>query len=106
MRRFFSLVCAASLIVGALRAEDLVVRAGTLLPCDGAQPITDGAAIWIRDGKIREVGKDVNAPIGTPEMDFGDTAVIAPGLIATDSNYGPRGNADRTAAPFVQAIDG
>ncbi|MFT5057483.1 MAG: imidazolonepropionase-like amidohydrolase [Planctomycetota bacterium] len=105
MRLLFSLACAATLTVGALRADDLVVRAGAIHPCGGEKALTGGAAIWIQDGKIIAVGKDVDAPLGTPEMDFGPSAVIAPGLVATQSTYGPRGDADRSAAPFVQAID-
>ena len=95
MRLLFSLACAATLTVGALRADDLVVRAGTIHPCGGEAALTDGAAIWIQDGKIIAVGKDVDAPAGTPELDFGSTAVIAPGLVATKSAYGPRGDAAR-----------
>ncbi len=106
MRLLFSLACAATLTVGALRAEDLVVRAGTIHPCGGEEVLTGGAAIWIQDGKIKAVGKEVNAPFGTREMDFGPSAVIAPGLVATQSNYGPGGNDARAAAPFVKAIDG
>ncbi|MDF1836786.1 MAG: amidohydrolase family protein [Planctomycetota bacterium] len=105
MRLLFSLACAATLTVGALRADDLVVRAGTIHPCGGEAALTGGAAIWIQDGKILAVGKDVDAPIGTPELDFGSAAVIAPGMVATKSSYGPRGDAARSAAPFVQAID-
>ncbi len=105
MRLLFSLACAATLTVGALRAEDLVVRAGTIHPCGGEEVLTGGAAIWIQDGKIMAVGKEVNAPFGAREMDFGPSAVIAPGLVATQSTYGPRGNDARSAAPFVKAID-
>ncbi|MCP5022853.1 MAG: amidohydrolase family protein [bacterium] len=106
MRLLFSLACAAILTVGALRAEDLVVRAGTIHPCGGEEVLTGGAAIWIQDGKIMAVGKEVKPPFGTREMDFGPSAVIAPGLVATQSNYGPGGNDARAAAPFVRAIDG
>lgn len=105
MRLLFSLACAAALTVGALRADDLVVRAGTIHPCGGEAALTGGAAIWIQDGKIIAVGKDVDAPMGTPELDFGSAAVIAPGMVATKSSYGPNGDAARSAAPFVQAID-
>ena len=45
------------------------------------------------------------APLGTPEVDYGSGAVIAPGLIATKSGYGTGVDPKRAAAPFVLAAD-
>ncbi|HPF13432.1 MAG TPA: amidohydrolase family protein, partial [Planctomycetota bacterium] len=104
MRTLLSLACAA-LMLGASSAQDLVVRAGTIYPCGGGDVLTNGAAIWIQGGKIKAIGKDVPAPVGTPELDYGMGAVIAPGLVSTRSGYGSGVDSARAAAPFVQAID-
>ncbi len=105
MRTLFTLACAAALFTGASQAEDLVVRAGTIHPCGGGEALTGGAAIWIQDGKIKAIGKEVAAPVGTPEVDYGSGAVIAPGLVATRSGYGSGVDPARAAAPFVLASD-
>ena len=83
MRTLLTLACAAALFLGVSHAEDLVVRAGTIHPCGGGEALTGGAAIWIQDGKIKAIGKEVPAPLGTQEIDYGMGAVIAPGLVAT-----------------------
>lgn len=105
MRTLFTLACAAALFQGVSQAEDLVVRAGTIHPCGGGEVLTGGAAIWIQDGKIKAIGKDVQAPLGTPELDYGSGAVIAPGLVSTQSGYGTGVDPARAAAPFVLASD-
>ncbi len=80
MRRalFTLLACAAF-----LSAQDLVVRAGTVITGDGAA-LSPGA-ILISGGKIASIGREVALPAGTTELDL-PTAFVAPGFIDCGTN--------------------
>ena len=64
----------------------LRIRAGAVHPVT-APPITDGAVLVGRDGKIAAVGPhvDVPAPAGTRQVEF-PTAVLVPGLVNTHTH--------------------
>ncbi len=51
---------AAILALAPLGAQTLVIRNATIMTV--TKGTIDNGAIWIHDGKIREVGKSVNAP--------------------------------------------
>ncbi|MFK7930678.1 MAG: amidohydrolase family protein, partial [Myxococcota bacterium] len=52
------------------------------------------------------VGKNVDLPQGVRVVDYGDQAVLVPGLVAADSSLGSTAASPRTAAPDLRAIDG
>src|SRR5712692_591050 len=64
----------------------LRIRAGAVHPVT-APPITDGAVLVGRDGKIAAVGPhpEVPAPAGTRQVEF-PTAVLVPGLVNTHTH--------------------
>lgn len=64
----------------------LRIRAGAVHPVT-APPITDGAVLVGRDGKIAAVGPhpEVPAPAGTRSVEF-PTAVLVPGLVNTHTH--------------------
>src|SRR6266852_6062697 len=64
----------------------LRIRAGAVHPVT-APPITDGAVLVGRDGKIAAVGShpEVPAPAGTRQVEF-PTAVLVPGLVNTHTH--------------------
>lgn len=88
------------------QGEALWIRAGRIEPGAGAEAIEDGA-VAIADGKIVAVGKasEVAVPPGARKVDYGDGAVLAPGLVAVDSGYASSNPGPRTADPTLLAID-
>lgn len=87
-------------VVGATVA----IQAGTIHLVENGT-VLQGGTILVTDGKITAVGRDVVVPAGARVVDYGPDAVIVPGLVAADSNYGmPRGG-ERTADPFVRGLD-
>lgn len=74
-----------------------VVRAGRVLLPDGS--LKNDGVVVIRDGKILQVGG--KPPTGAPVAEFGDGAVISPGLIDIASTLGARG-ADREIATPIE----
>lgn len=73
-RTLFTLFACTAL----LSAQDLVVRAGTVLTGEG-DPLSPGA-ILISGGKIASIGREVALPAGATEIDL-PTAFVAPGFI-------------------------
>ncbi len=67
-------------------AGSVVIRAGTILPVDGA-PIADGAVL-LQDGKIAAVGAHVPVPPGARIVDAGPDAVVTPGFLDCNSHLG------------------
>ncbi|MEM6673652.1 MAG: amidohydrolase family protein [Planctomycetota bacterium] len=109
-RRWLTAVSAALAIAAPLQAaaaDSIVIRAGTVHPVEGGEPIANGGAIVVVDGKIVAVGKAdaVEVPPGARTVDYGADAVIAPGLVAADSSYASTAAGDRTADPTLLAID-
>jgi imidazolonepropionase-like amidohydrolase len=87
------------------RHDVVVVRAGTIYTVEGDQVIEGGGAIVVEDGRITAVGKDIAVPPAARTIDYGPDAVIAPGLVSADSNYGAPRPSERTADPMVMAVD-
>ncbi len=103
MRRFvLSLLLAGVTLAGS--DGDVALQAGTiyLTPTD----VIEGGTVLIHDGDIVAIGTDVEIPAGTRVVDYGEDAVLSPGLISATSFYGggfPA--APRTAELDVRAID-
>jgi len=95
-----------SLTAHAATGDVIAVRAGTLHRVDG-KVIEGGATVLVRDGKIVAVGAtgQVEVPPGARTVDYGDHAVLVPGLVAADSRYGSTLANDRTASAGVRAVD-
>lgn len=97
-----------ALFLSALAAPSqhvVVLQAGTIHLVANGEVIEGGGSIVVRDGKIEAIGKDLPIPPGARVVDYGADAIVTPGLVAADSTYGfPRGG-ERTADPFVRAID-
>lgn len=83
----------------------VAIQAGTIHLVENGTVLEGGATILVRGGKIVAVGKDVEVPAGARVIDYGADAVIVPGLVAADSNYGAPRPSERTADPFIRAID-
>ncbi|MCY2959211.1 MAG: amidohydrolase family protein [Planctomycetota bacterium] len=82
----------------------VVLRAGSVHVVEGGRVIENGAVI-LRDGKIVAVGADLAVPPGARVVDYGPDAVLTPGLVAADSNYGAPRPDERSADPFLRALD-
>ncbi|MCB9914562.1 MAG: amidohydrolase family protein [Planctomycetes bacterium] len=94
-----------SLAAAAPATDVVAVQAGTIYTVDGGRVIEGGGTVLLSGGKILAVGKTVEIPAGARVVDYGPSAVIAPGLVAADSGYGGRIAADRTAEPGLSALD-
>jgi 5-methylthioadenosine/S-adenosylhomocysteine deaminase len=86
----------------------LRIRAGAVHPVT-APPITDGAVLVGRDGKIAAVGPhpEVPTPAGTRQVDF-PSAVLVPGLVNTHTHleltHLAGKNAERDFARWIRTI--
>ncbi len=87
-------------------ADVVVLRAGTIYAVENDVVIEGGGAIVIDNGHVVAIGKDVEIPAGARVVDYGPDAVIAPGLVAANSNYGAPRPSERTADLSVLAVDG
>jgi len=101
------LALAAWVTCGSAGAQDgpaLVIRAGKIIPVTG-DPIAPGA-ILIRDGKIAEIGPDVDAPADARVIDVPDGVVI-PGLVTafTTLSEGTR-DVEESVTPDLRVADG
>lgn len=83
----------------------IAIQAGTIHLVENGTVLEGGATILVSNGKIRAVGKDVEVPAGAQVVDYGPDAIIVPGLVAADSNYGFPRPGERTVDPFVRAVD-
>jgi len=94
LRRAAVLVCCAILTLGSaislkplhLYAQEpstesvgTLIRAARLIDGSGREPIAP-AEVWVRDGRIIEVGREIDVPQGTAVIDLGG-ATLLPGLI-------------------------
>ncbi len=68
-------------------ADGVVVRAGTVWTGDG-EPITGGAEVLLRDGKVVSVGRRVPHPAGVRVIDAGAEAHVTPGFIDARGTLG------------------
>ncbi len=82
----------------------VALRAGSIHAVDGGRVFQNGVVL-LRDGKIVAVGSDVTIPAGARVFDYGADAVITPGLVSADSNYGGPRPDERSADPFLRAAD-
>ncbi len=85
--------------------ELVAVQAGTVHIGREGRVIEGGATVLLSDGKILAVGKDVAVPPGARVVDYGPSAVIAPGFVAADSSFGGRASSERTAEPGLAGVD-
>lgn len=93
------------LLAGAAFAGDgdVALQAGTI-HLSATETLEDGT-ILVRGGKIVAIGADVHVPMGVRVVDYGDDAVLVPGLVCADSSYGSSTAAERTAELDVRAVD-
>ena len=85
--------------------DSVALKAGTVHLVEGGQVLEGGATVLVEDGKVVAVGKNVTVPRGTTVIDYGAHAVLVPGLVSADSNYGQTVSSERTADPSLRAID-
>ena len=94
--------CAAALLAallavpGARAGETLYIEAGLVLPIDG-EPIP-GGRIVVRDGKIAEVGAEVERPPFSRLVDAREL-VVTPGFVVAESSIGLPAPTDRPSRP-------
>ncbi len=74
----------------------VVVRAGTVWTGDGA-PLTGGAEVLLRDGKVVAVGRSVPRPDGARVVDAGSGAHLTPGYIDARGSLGVGNRVDDSA---------
>jgi len=93
------------LLTGAAFAGDgdVALQAGTIHL--SATDILEDGTILVQGGKIVAIGADVPVPAGVRVVDYGDDAVLVPGLVCADSTYGSSAAAERTAELDVRAVD-
>lgn len=93
---------------GSPGAPELVaVQAGTIHVVAEGRVIEGGGTLLIRDGKVVAVDKSsaLAVPPGARVVDYGPSAVIAPGLVCADSTFGRQLPAERTADVGIRAAD-
>lgn len=83
----------------------IAIQAGTIHLVENGTVIEGGGTILVSGGKIRAVGKDVEIPSGAEIVDYGPDAVVVPGLVSADSNYGFPRPSGHSADPFIRAVD-
>jgi imidazolonepropionase-like amidohydrolase len=101
-----ALVLGVALVgTGPLAAQDLLIRGGTVITItNGDMPGTD---VLIRDGKIAEIGQNLEAPEGFQVIDAQGRFVM-PGIIDSHSHMGiDRGinEGSRSVVPEVRIAD-
>ena len=80
------------------------LRAGKIYPVSG--PVIEGGTIVVRDGKIVQVGKDVEVPSDVPLLDL-PRQVIIPGLVDAETSLtGETHDGRKSVAPEIRAADG
>ncbi len=67
---------------------DLVIRNATILTV--TKGTIDGGSIWLKNGKIHEVGKAVSAPVSAQVID-GTGRFVMPGIVDSHSHSGTSG---------------
>ncbi len=90
----------------AAGGELVAVQAGTIHVVKEGRVIEGGGTVLLSGGKIIGVGKSLEIPSGARVVDYGPSAVIVPGFVAADSNFGGYSSSERTAEPGLAAIDG
>ena len=96
---------APALAPASAAGELVAVKAGTVHIGREGRVIEGGATVLLSGTKILAVGKDVAVPPGARVVDYGPSAVIAPGFVAADSSFGGRASSERTAEPGLAAVD-
>jgi imidazolonepropionase-like amidohydrolase len=77
----------------------LVIRNATILTVTNGT--IENGSVWLENGKIREVGKEIQAPAGTKVMD-GSGRFVMPGIIDSHSHSATDGGVNE-AGPSVTA---
>ncbi len=99
------LIAASASSAAAAEGPTVAVRAGKILAVEGER-VHENATLLIRGGRIVAIGSDLELPPGTQVIDYGPSAVIAPGFLAADSGLAEGPASDRTADPGLDALDG
>ena len=107
--KFLKRVCATAaanlLFVGAVAAQDVVIRNATVMTV--AKGTLENADVWVRGGKIAGVAVDLEVPAGTPEVEASGR-FVTPGIIdphshvATDMDVNEMSN---PVTPEMRTID-
>ena len=82
---FLGATAALALTVPAA-AQDLAITGATIATGDGSAPI-ENATVVIRNGRVIDVGADVDVPGGIPTLD-GSGTWVSPGLVAAVTDLG------------------
>jgi imidazolonepropionase-like amidohydrolase len=88
--RLLGFIIAASLLASEAAAEEIVVKAAKVYTGTGA-PLVPGA-VWIKDGKVKEVAATIAPPQGVKVVDLGN-GVLLPGFVDAHTSIGVEGGA-------------
>lgn len=104
MIRFITLT-ALLLSSPLVRAQETVaIKAGTIITA-ASDPISDGVVL-LRDGRILDVGKDVQIPINARVLRY-PNGVVFPGLIECHSSAGLLYDTENVpVVPYLSVLDG
>ena len=87
----------------ALAQKPLAIKAGKIITMAG-DPIEDGV-ILMRDGRITDVGKDLQIPVDARILDASDK-VVMPGFVEPHSSSGmSQSNETNPLVPYVSVLD-
>ncbi len=88
---------------GAKAQEQLAIRAGTVMLEPGR--IVKNVTILIKDGKIREIGKDIKVPWNAHVIDARKGYVMPAFILAHGSGGMDRENESMPVTPFLSVMD-
>ena len=84
----------------------VALQAGTIHLVEAGEVLTGGATVLVHNGEILAVGSSVDIPADAEVVDYGEDAVIVPGLVAAFSGLANGIPSPRTAEPGLDALDG
>ncbi len=82
-------------------AEDWVIRNATVMTV--AHGTLEGGSVWVRDGRIAGVGREVAAPPGARVIDGGGR-FVTPGIVDPHSHIGTGGDGNEMSAPVTAGV--
>lgn len=96
--------CTVGACGSAASAQDLAIKAGKIITVSG--PTLENGIIIIRDGRIAEVGSDLEIPVDLRLVDATDK-VVMPGIVDPHSSSALNQANERNAVvPFLSVVDG
>ncbi|MDP1563979.1 MAG: amidohydrolase family protein [Pirellulaceae bacterium] len=96
--------CTVGVCGSAALAQDLAIKAGKIITVSG--PTLENGIIIIRDGRIAEVGADLEIPVDLRLLDATDK-VVMPGIVDPHSSAALNQANERNAVvPFLSVVDG